>query len=54
MFSSDLSDDQLRMKLGQMSNIPCQVGICLVFPIRGRKCLQAPLGTSFKMFMALI
>ncbi|KAK9672042.1 hypothetical protein RND81_12G072100 [Saponaria officinalis] len=25
MFSSDLSDDQLRMRLGHMSNIPCQV-----------------------------
>ncbi|XP_077218918.1 alpha/beta-Hydrolases superfamily protein [Tasmannia lanceolata] len=25
MFSSDLSDDQLRLKLGHMSNTPCQV-----------------------------
>ncbi|KAI8003967.1 hypothetical protein ACSBR1_031781 [Camellia fascicularis] len=25
MFSSDLSDDQLRMRLGHMSNTPCQV-----------------------------
>ncbi|KAK9137185.1 hypothetical protein Sjap_007779 [Stephania japonica] len=25
LFSSDLSDDQLRMRLGHMSNIPCQV-----------------------------
>ncbi|KAK9128242.1 hypothetical protein Syun_017039 [Stephania yunnanensis] len=25
MFSSDLSNDQLRMRLGHMSNIPCQV-----------------------------
>ncbi|KAL9233099.1 hypothetical protein vseg_008137 [Gypsophila vaccaria] len=25
MFSSDLSDDQLRMRLGHMSNVPCQV-----------------------------
>ncbi|GLJ06948.1 hypothetical protein SUGI_0053540 [Cryptomeria japonica] len=25
MFSSDLSDDQLRMRLGHMSNIPCQI-----------------------------
>lgn len=25
MFSSDLSEDQLRMRLGHMSNIPCQV-----------------------------
>ncbi|XP_047336298.1 UPF0613 protein PB24D3.06c-like [Impatiens glandulifera] len=25
MFSSDLSDDQLKMKLGHMSNTPCQV-----------------------------
>ena len=32
MFSSDLSDDQLRMRLGHMSNTPCQVNelcICL-------------------------
>ncbi|CAH2049677.1 unnamed protein product [Thlaspi arvense] len=25
MFSSDLSDDQLRMRLGHMSNTPCQI-----------------------------
>ncbi|KAK9166851.1 hypothetical protein Scep_002042 [Stephania cephalantha] len=25
MFTFDLSDDQLRMRLGHMSNIPCQV-----------------------------
>lgn len=25
LFSSDLSDDQLRMRLGHMSNTPCQV-----------------------------
>ena len=25
MFSSDLSDDQLRMRLGHMANTPCQV-----------------------------
>lgn len=30
MFSSDLTDDQLRMRLGHMSNTPCQVGICLI------------------------
>lgn len=26
LFSSDFSDDQLKQKLGHMSNTPCQVG----------------------------
>ena len=28
MFSSDLSDDQLKQRLGHMCNTPCQVCIC--------------------------
>ena len=31
MFSSDLNEDQLRMRLGHMANTPCQVPC--TFPI---------------------